>query len=151
MKPRNFITNILLMIMFVAYIILVLVAKSIDWKMIFIGIAGIVILIPDLFLKPKHKVGFLVYKSIAQVEWLTLIVISAILGFIFVAAFGVAEGIAQGCGGTVSHNELDKFVANFTLYMFIPLICKVVMNVVDFILYRKELNGQKQNILEEND
>ena len=142
MKPRNFITNILLSIIFVIYIILVIVAKSIDWKMIFIGVGGLLILIPDFFLKAKHRAWYLTYKSISQVGWIVLIIVSFILGFIFVIAYGVAEGFAEGCGGTVTHTEFDKVVANFTLYMFIPLLCKVIMNIVDFALYKKELNAK---------
>lgn len=142
MKPRNFITNILLALIFVAEIVLVLVAKAIDWKVIFIGIAGIILLVPDFILKPKHKAGYLVYKSLSQVFLVALGVASLFLGFVFALAFGLAEGFAQGCGGTVSHTEFDKVVANCLLYMFIPIICKIIMNIVDFALYKRELKKE---------
>lgn len=146
MKPRNFISTILLLILFLSLIIFVPFAKKIDWKVIFIGIAGIIVLIPDLFLRPKHKAGYLVYKSLAQVGLIAIMFFSVVLGFVFALGFGLSEGFAQGCGGNITHTPFDKFVANYMMYMFIPIIFKLVMNIVDFALYRKELKKLKQQI-----
>lgn len=146
MKPRNFIINILLILTFIAEIVLVLLAKAIDWKLIFIGIAGICVLIPDFILKPKHKAFYIVYKSLSQVGLIALGVITCVLGFVFSLAFGLAEGFAQGCGGSVSHTELDKFTADFIFYLFIPIIAKLIMNIVDFALFRRELKKYNEQI-----
>lgn len=144
MKPRNFITNVLLMLIFIAEIILVVVAKSIDWKVIFVGVVGVILLVPDFFIKPKHRALYLVYKSFSQLGVVLLIIASAFLGFIFHLAFGLAEGFAQGCGGSVSHTELDKFVAYYLMYLFVPLLAKLVMNIIDFAVYKKDLKSLKQ-------
>lgn len=138
MKPRNFITNILLTLIFIAQIVLVLVSKT-DWKLIFIGIAGIILLIPEWILKPTHKAWYLVYKGVSQVAFAAQIVFTVVLGFVLLLAYGLAEGFAQGCGGTVSHSEFDKFVASYIFYMSIPIAIKIIMNIVDFILFKKEL------------
>ena len=58
--------------------------------------------------------------------------------------YDVAEGLAEGCGGTVSHSELDKFSAQFSMLIFIPVFVKVAMNIVDFVTYKKDKrNAQK--------
>lgn len=148
MKPRNFITNLLLTNIFIASIVLVIISK-IDWKVIFIGVAGIIVLIPEWILLPKHKAWYLTYKGVSQVAFIALIVFSVMLGFVFLLAYGLAEGFAQGCGGTVSHTEFDKFVASYIFYMSIPIACKVIMNIVDFILFKRELRNSKQKDQEE--
>ena len=136
MKPRNFITNILLTLIFIAQIILSVMTPT--WEMLFFGVAGVLLLIPDWFLKVKHKKGYITYKSVQQMLIILVGVGCTFMGFLLYVIYDVAEGLAEGCGGTVSHSELDKFSAQFSMLIFIPVFAKVAMNIVDFATYKKE-------------
>ena len=138
MKPRNFATNILLVILCVVQIIMTILAKEIHPLLLLIGVVGILILFPDWFLKVKHRAGYIVYKSLAIVLFLALAIVSGGLGFIFSLVFGVAEGLAESCGATTSHTELDKAVANFCVFLVFPFVVKIAMIITDLAVYRKD-------------
>ena len=144
MKPRNFITNILLTMIFVAQIILSAITPA--WQMLFFGVVGVILLIPDWFLRVKHKKGYITHKSIQQALIILVGLGCSAMGFLFCAIYDVAESLAEGCGGTVSHSELDKFSAQFSMLIFIPVLVKVTMNIIDFSTYKKD----KRNLMNEN-
>ena len=136
MKPRNFTVNLLLTLVFIAQIVLSLLTPN--WQFIFFGIAGLILLIPEWILNVKHKAVYLSFKGVFQVLILVLGVGLFLYGLILSIAFSLSESLAQGCGGTVSHSEFDKFVAEYYMFTIIPIIAKVIMNIVDFALYKKE-------------
>lgn len=144
MKPRNFVINILLMLVFVAQIIISLLTT---WQLFFFGLIGVIILIPELILSVKHGKGYIIYKAIFQVLVTALGVVCAGYGFILYLVYEAASSIASSCGGTVSHDNLDEFGALFNMLILIPVVAKIVMNIVDFATYKKD---KKQLLKEEN-
>lgn len=137
MKPRNLVVNILLSILFVIQIIFSIVSIC-PWQLLFIGVSGLLILLPDWFVRPKHRSWFFIYKSIAQVLFIVVGVFTFLYGFVLAISYGVAEGFAQGCGGTVNHTNFDKYVAEYFILLVIPILIKIIMNIFDFIFYKKE-------------
>ena len=138
MKPRNFVVNIILVLLCVAQIVLTFVAPSIPFWPFFIGLAGILFLIPDWILKPKHRAIYIVYKSLAILLFLLVGVASGFFGFIFGLIFGIAKDLAEGCGGTISHTELDTFYANYCFIISPVFLIKVAMVITDLAVYKKD-------------
>lgn len=139
MKPRNFVTNILLTLLFIAQIFIS--AFTPHWQLLFFGVIGVILMIPEWILTPKHRAAYISVKAVFQVLIIVLGVLMALYGFVIFVTYDLAESLAQGCGGgeaNISHSPFDKFSAQFTMFMILPVLFKVIMNIVDFALYRKE-------------
>lgn len=135
MKPRNFVINILLMLVFIAQMIISLLTT---WELFFFGLVGVIILIPELILSVKHGIAFIIYKAIFQVLVSVLGAFCALYGFVLYLAYEVAKDLAMSCGGNITHSKLDEFGALFNMLVLIPIVAKIIMNIVDFATYRKE-------------
>ena len=138
MKPRNFIVNIMLTLLSIFLIIGVCFGTQIPLPTLFIGVGTILVLIPEWILKPKHRAFYLVYKGVAQVLFTALIIISVFLGFLYGFIFELQNDLAQSCNSTINHSEMDEFLATYLMLYGIPILTRIIMNIVDFATYRKE-------------
>lgn len=138
MKPRNFVINIILIILALAQMILSIVSTSIPWGFMFIGLAGIILTIADCFLKVKHKAVYIVFKSIFIFLFSSLVIATLFISIIVNLIFGIATGIAEGCGGSVSVSNLDMFVINYYFAVVVVYLTKVGMLITDLAVYKKD-------------
>ena len=138
MKPRNFVVNIILTLLSIFLTISVCFGTQIHWAILFIGIGVILTLVPEWILKPKHKATYLVYKGVAQLILLILMFMTLFFGFIYTLIFDVQNSLHQSCNSTISHSELDEFLASYLMLYAIPIFVRIVMNIIDFATYKKE-------------
>lgn len=145
MKPRNFVINILIVLLSMVQIVLTFLGEQVPWWTFFVGLAGILFLFPDWFFKPKHIVLYIVYKSFAILLFVILSLGSAFVGSLLIIVYEVAEDLAESCGGTTSFTQYDKFVANYTAILTILYVTKIGLLIADLATYKKDIKKLREN------
>lgn len=138
MKPRNFVINLIIMLASITQIILTFVASQVPWWVFFVGLAGLLFVFPDWFLKPKHGIIYIVEKSIAIFLFIVATLGSGFVGSLLILVYEIAEDVAESCGGSTSFTQFDKFVAYYTVILTILFATKIGLLITDLVTFKKE-------------